>query len=58
VVVIPVAYSLAHFTQLSIQAVFFIVQFMEIIKVIIGYFMIRSDVWLQNIVDNTVTVHE
>ena len=53
VIVIPVAYLLAHFTQLSIQAVFFLVQFTEIIKVIIGYFMVRSDVWLQNIVDNT-----
>ena len=53
VVVIPVAYSLAHFTQLPIQVVFFLVQFTEIIKVIIGYFMVRSDVWLQNIVDDT-----
>lgn len=51
VIVIPVAYFLAYRTQLSIQIVFFLVQFTEIIKVVIGYFMIRSDMWLQNIVD-------
>ena len=30
--------------------VFFLVQFTELIKVIIGFFMVRSGVWLQNIV--------
>ena len=56
VIVIPIAYLLAHFTQLSIQVVFFLVQFTEIIKDIIGYFMVRSDVWLQNIVDSTSSI--
>lgn len=53
VIVIPIAYMLANKTSLSIQTVFFLVQFTEIIKVIIGYFMVKSDVWLQNIVDGT-----
>lgn len=51
VVMIPYAYVLSHFTSLSITTVFFLVSFTEIIKVIIGFFMIRSNVWLQNIVN-------
>lgn len=50
IIVIPCAFILARFTMLPIVTVFFIVQFTEIIKVVIGYFMIKSEVWLQNIV--------
>lgn len=51
VVLIPVAYFLSRYTTLSIVTVFFLVQFTEIVKVIIGYFMIKSGVWINNIVD-------
>ncbi len=47
---IPFAYVLANFTALPIITVFFLVQFTEAIKVVIGFFMIKSGVWLQNIV--------
>ena len=50
VIVIPLATILAKHTALTIEMVFFFVSFTEIIKVTIGYFMIRSDIWLQNIV--------
>lgn len=50
VLVIPFAYTLANHTSLSITVIFFLVQFTELIKVVIGYFMVRSGVWLQNIV--------
>lgn len=50
VLVIPFAYCLANYTALPITLIFFLVQFTELIKVIIGYFMVRSGVWLQNIV--------
>lgn len=50
VIVIPVAFVLSHFTALAIVPVFFIVQFMEIVKVVIGVFMLKSGVWAQNIV--------
>ena len=53
ILIIPFAYVLSHFTSLSIIAVFFLVQFTEIIKVIIGFFMIKSNSWIQNIVDET-----
>lgn len=51
VLVIPFAYFLSNHTALSIQPIFFLVQFTEIIKVCIGIFMVRSGSWIQNIVD-------
>lgn len=53
VLIIPFAYVLSHFTSLPIITVFFLVQFTEIIKVVIGFFMIKSNTWIQNIVDET-----
>ncbi len=50
VLVIPFAFTLSRFTSLPITTVFFLVQFTEIIKVVLGFFMVRSGVWLQNIV--------
>lgn len=50
VMVIPVAYLLANYTTFTITTVFFLVQFMELIKVVLGFFMVKSGVWLQNIV--------
>lgn len=51
VLVIPVAAFLAKYTELPITWVFFLVQSMELIKAIIGFFMVKSGVWLQNIVE-------
>ena len=51
VIMIPIAFLLANKTVLPITAVFFLVQFTEIFKVIIGHFMIRSEIWIQNIVN-------
>ena len=51
VLMIPVAYLLANKTTLTITTVFFLVQFTEIFKVIIGYFMLRSEIWIQNIIN-------
>lgn len=53
ILVIPFAFFLSRYTTLSIALVFFLVQFTEIIKVILGFFMVRSGVWLQNIVDES-----
>lgn len=52
VILIPFAYILVHFTRLSIVSVFFFVNFSEIIKDVVGFFMVRSDVWLKNIVNS------
>ena len=53
VLIIPFAYILSHFTSLSIIMVFFLVQFTEIVKVVLGFFMVKSGIWVQNIVGGT-----
>ena len=50
--IIPLATILAKHTTLGIAVVFLLVQCMEIIKSIIGFFMVKSGVWLNNIVDD------
>ena len=50
VVVVPTAFLLAHFTGLGIVSIYFFVQATELIKVIIGYCMVRSNVWLVQMV--------
>lgn len=48
---IPLAYILAHFTSMDINLLFAVVTFSEIVKVIIGFFMVRSNIWINNIID-------
>ncbi len=48
--VVPFAYVLANHTVLPVLTIVFLVQFTEIIKVIIGFFMVKSGVWIQNII--------
>lgn len=52
VIMVPLAFCLVHFTELTIYLVFPIVLFSEVIKVVIGYMMIRSNIWLRNIVND------
>lgn len=50
VIVVPTAFILSRYTALDIVTVYFIVSFTELIKVAIGYAMIKSDVWLVTMV--------
>ena len=50
VIVVPAAYLLAHFTGLGIVSIYFLVQGAELIKVIIGYLMVKSNVWVVQMV--------
>ena len=50
IIIVPTAFLLAHFTGLGIVSVYFLVQATELIKVVIGYFMVRSNVWLVQMV--------
>ena len=50
IVVVPTAFLLAHFTGLGIVSVYLLVQATELIKVVIGYFMVHSNVWLVQMV--------
>ncbi|MBE5803914.1 MAG: MATE family efflux transporter [Clostridiales bacterium] len=51
VVPVALAYVLCHFTQLPVLWVYFAIQFIDIIKVIIGALMLRSDFWANNVVN-------
>lgn len=50
VVMAPLAFILAHYTGLGIVAVYFFVQGTELIKNIMGFFMVKSNVWLVQMV--------
>ena len=50
IVVVPAAFVLARFTGLGIVSVYFLVQATELIKVVIGYRMVRSNVCLVQMV--------
>lgn len=48
---LPTALILCQYTDLSIFAVYAIVQSADIIKVIIGYILIKKGIWISNIVE-------
>lgn len=50
VIAVPIAYVLVYMTSMSIFLVFFIVEGTNIIKSIIGWLIMRSGTWMQNIV--------
>ena len=50
VVMAPFAFVLTRYTSLGIVWVYFLVQGTELIKNIMGYFMVKSNVWLVKIV--------
>lgn len=49
-IVVPLAYCLSRYTGVSVPVMMFAVQWAEIIKCIIGEFMVRSGIWAKNIV--------
>lgn len=49
-VLIPFVYFLVHATKLPIVWIFCLVQATELLKAVVGYFMVRSEIWIQNIV--------
>ena len=52
VICIPLAYFLANFTSIPIIPMFIICTATELIKCVIGYFFVKSDRWVKNIVNN------
>ena len=50
---IPLAYILTHRTGLDIRIILPVVTFSEAIKMVIGHLMVRSDIWVQNIVNDS-----
>lgn len=49
VLCIPVVYILCHYTPFSIFTIFIACQFIDLIKAVIGYFLIKSGSWIQNL---------
>ncbi len=47
------AFCLTRFTDLGIVQIYACVQFVDIVKVIIGLLMLRSDFWARNVVQDT-----
>ena len=49
-VTVTLAFCLTRFTGLSIVEIYFCVQFIDVVKLVIGLLMLRSDFWAQNVV--------
>ncbi len=50
-VMIPVAFVLTRFTNWDIHVVIPLVTYSELLKVVVGYLLVRSDLWIVNLVD-------
>ncbi len=51
VIVVPFAFILSKYTTLPIVPLFLAVQSLDIIKCIIGFFMVKKGMWIRNIID-------
>lgn len=51
VCVIPLAFALSRFTDLPILTIYILVNSMDLLKCVIGFFMIRSGAWVVNLVE-------
>jgi len=49
-VTVLLTYILTRFTNMPIVQIYFCVQFIDVIKLVIGLLMLRSDFWAQNVV--------
>lgn len=58
VVCFPIAWVCANLTGMSLVRMYFFVQCAEILKAVVGYVMIRSGIWVNNIVNEGENAHE
>lgn len=49
---IPLAFILSRFTALSVVPMYFIVECLTLIKSILGFFLVKSRKWVNNLVEN------
>ena len=47
---VPIAYILAYLTSMPLVPMYFIVQALEIVKVVIGVILVHKGVWIRNII--------
>ncbi len=53
VVAVPAAFILCRFSGLSVFVIYTIIQAADIIKLVIGYVLIKKDIWISNITEET-----
>ena len=53
---LPVVFVLSRFSTLPIIPLYFTGQFLEIVKCVIGFILVKKGVWIQNIVSEEKTV--
>ena len=46
------AFCLSRYTDVSVVTMYFCIQFIDVVKLVIGLFMLRSDFWANNVVDD------
>ena len=51
-VTVLLAFLLTRFTDMAIVEIYFCVQFIDVIKLVIGLLMLRSDFWARNVVSD------
>lgn len=52
IISVPLAFCLTRFTGFGIVPIYFICQFADLIKCVIGFILLKKGVWIQNIVSN------
>ncbi len=51
VIVVPFAFVLSKYTSLPVVPLYLLVQSLDIIKCIIGFYMVKKGMWIRNIID-------
>ena len=54
-VTVPMAFILSRYTNVNVMVIFFACQAVDIIKSAIGFFLLKSGIWLKNIVEEEKT---
>lgn len=49
---IPIAFALSHFTSMPIIPLFITIQFIDVIKCVLGFFFVKKGIWIRNIVND------
>ncbi len=55
---LPLAYCLAHFTDMGIRPLYLCVQLVDLIKCAIGFVLVKKGIWINNIVGTVETAEE
>ena len=51
-ITVVLAYCLSRFTDLHIVHIYFIVQISDLLKAVVGFILLKKNIWLNNIVNN------